>query len=949
MPMNHVAEEIMSYYGIGDDVSASLLHYGTPRHSGRYPWGSGDDPYQHDSRDFLGRIEEMKRSGWKETAENIKKDLGLSTTQYRTEIAIAKHERKQLQISRAKSLKEDGLSPTEIGRKMNVSESTVRGWFDSNVENNIAQSRNTADFIKKRIDEEPFGMVEVGKGVEKELNISKERLDQSLYLLERDGYKVYQARVEQQTNKGNFTTVTVACKPETEYKQVYEFDKIQPLNKDQYISKDNGQTFDKYEYPKSISSSRVKILLKDEVGPDGETGEQKDGLIQIRRGVEDLSLGNDRYAQVRILVDDNKYLKGMAVYSDDLPEGVDILVNSNKATVEKGYKSIGPDPDNPFGALIKAGGQSYYIDKNGERQLSAINKVRGEGDWSEWKDKLPSQFLSKQSKHLAKRQLGLAIEDKQAELDDILAINNPTIKKHLLQKFSDECDSAAVDLQAAALPGQKYHVIVPINSIKDNEIYAPGYENGTKLALIRYPHAGTFEIPILTVNNKQPTAKKILGTDSLDAVAINKKNADILSGADFDGDTVMCIPTHDSAGKVKIINQKPLKGLEGFDPRAAYPEVPGMRIMSEHVKQKEMGVVSNLICDMTLQGATSDELARAVRHSMVVIDAAKHRLNYKLSEQENGIKALKKKYQAGGAFTLISKAKGEEAVPKRQGSPKINQKGKPWYDPDKPEGSYIYKTADDKELYYPVLRDKDSARGLFKKGDPVLEKDGTPRMAMRMTKSTRMAEADDAFDLVSPARTPMELIYADYANTMKGMANKARMTMVNTGKIEYSKTAKVTYAAEVESLNAKLRFAELNAPKERIAQLRTAAAIKQKKEENPDMSKSDIKKAKQQALTRNRSDVGVISRRDRNIVLTDREWEAIQAGAVSEQTLKRILNNADIEDLRARATPRTSKLMSPAKITRTKNLSAKGYSIAEIAKKMGVSTTTVSMYLKGEK
>ena len=25
-----------------------LMHYGTPRHSGRYPWGSGDRPHQHD-------------------------------------------------------------------------------------------------------------------------------------------------------------------------------------------------------------------------------------------------------------------------------------------------------------------------------------------------------------------------------------------------------------------------------------------------------------------------------------------------------------------------------------------------------------------------------------------------------------------------------------------------------------------------------------------------------------------------------------------------------------------------------------------------------------------------------------------------------------------------------------------------------------------------------------
>ena len=92
-------------------------------------------------------------------------------------------------------------------------------------------------------------------------------------------------------------------------------------------------------------------------------------------------------------------------------------------------------------------------------------------------------------------------------------MTNPTIKKHLLSKFADECDSAAVHLQAAALPGQKYHVIIPVNSLSDNEVYAPNYDNGTKLALIRYPHGGTFEIPILTVNNKNAAAKKLLGSD----------------------------------------------------------------------------------------------------------------------------------------------------------------------------------------------------------------------------------------------------------------------------------------------------------------------------------------------------------------------------------------------------------------------------------------------------
>ena len=64
-------------------MNDSLMHYGIKRRSGRYPWGSGDDPYQHSGRDFLGRIEELKKQGWTETPEKIKNAFGLTTTQWK--------------------------------------------------------------------------------------------------------------------------------------------------------------------------------------------------------------------------------------------------------------------------------------------------------------------------------------------------------------------------------------------------------------------------------------------------------------------------------------------------------------------------------------------------------------------------------------------------------------------------------------------------------------------------------------------------------------------------------------------------------------------------------------------------------------------------------------------------------------------------------------------------
>ena len=974
--MNPIAEEIMSYYGIAESMEDSIEHYGMPRRSGRYPWGSGENPYQH-AVDFIGRVEQMRKDGFSYVDEDgkvwtgdtgIAKSMGLTTTEFRTELSICKNERRSYNVSTARSLKEDGLGETEIARRMSkrlgkdINESTVRSWLDKDSENRMNTAKEKAQYIKEQIDKK--GIVEIGAGVDRQLGISPEMMKQVKYILDRDGYVVAGGRVDQVTNPGQKTTITVACPPGTPYKidskgrkvtsAVYDYENIHPLIDP--TPNENGMTVKKkLAYPASLDSKRLMVRYADDVGSDGFKGIEKDGVIELRRGVRDLSLGDSRYSQVRILVDGTHYLKGMAVYSDDMPDGIDVVFNTNK---KKGTPALGPkdntvlkpikkdDPDNPFGSLIKdpdKGGQYYYIDpKTGKEKLGLINKRADQGDWTEWADALPAQFLSKQSQKMANQQLKLAIADKTAEFDSYCALTNPTIKKHLLNKFADECDSAAVHLKAAALPGQKYHVIVPINSLKDNEVYAPGYDAGTKLALIRYPHGGTFEIPILTVTHKNPTAKKIMGTDAMDAVGINSKIADRLSGADFDGDTVMCIPTHDSKNKVKITSTERLKGLEGFDPKVAYGpdtyEKGTIRLMTKHNTQIQMGVVSNLITDMTLKGASEDELARAVRHSMVVIDAEKHHLDWRRSEKDNDIAALKKEYQdGGGASTLISLAKSEYRVPKRQGSPIVNIKGRPGYDPTRPEGALVYKTADD--AHYEVSK-------IDKKTGKVITEIRT-----RTQPSTRMAETDDAYTLVSKANTPMERAYADYANRMKSLANQARKEAMSTGKLEYDAHAKATYQKEVDSLLHKLNEAEKNAPRERQAQIRANAEVAAKKKAykeatGKDMDNGEAKKIGQRALSKYRQEMGSVSRRDRNIQITDREWEAIQAGAISENRLTKILANTDVDALRQRATPRSNGSLTAAQKNRIKALSASNYTLAEIAKKLGVSTSTVSKYLK---
>ena len=901
--MNRIAEDI-------------LMHYGMPRRSGRYPWGSGEDPYQRTS-DFIGRVQGLRKSGMRE--KDIAASVGCkNTSELRVAYSMAVNHRRSYDVAKARSMLSDGYSQAEIAKALGKNESTVRSLLNAKAETRMNEAMTTADFLRDQIDTK--GMIDVGAGVERELGVSREKMQQALTMLELEGYEVYGGGVPQVTNPGRQTNIKVVCPPGTEHKEIYEFGDVHAIT-DYRIREDadgNDVVDRAFVYPSSMDSNRVDIRYAE----DG--GTQRDGVIELRRGVDDLSLGESHYAQVRILVDGTHYMKGMAVYSDNLPDGVDVVFNTNKSSdvpKEKVLKPIKDDPDNPFGSLIKEkGGQSYYVDENGERQLSLINKRAEEGDWGDWSDSLPSQFLSKQSLTLINKQLTLAVVDKQAEFEEICALTNPTVKKELLQAFADDCDAAAVHLQAAALPRQKYQVILPVSAMKDTEVYAPNFDDGETVALVRYPHGGTFEIPVLTVNNKQADARGILGNTPADAIGINSKVAERLSGADFDGDTVMVIPCNSSTSPVKITSTPPLKGLEGFDPKLEYavPEGNPNKVKLMTNTQTEMGKISNLITDMNLKGAPDEELAQAVRHSMVVIDAEKHKLDYKQSETDNNIAALKRYYQGRteddgsyheGASTLISRAKGETQVLKRKGSPII----------DRETGEVTYK-----EVY-----------------EEYVDKAG--KTQVRTQQSSQMAETRDARTLSSG--TPQEEAYANYANKMKAMANEARKEMLATGKIPYSASAKAAYRGEVDSLTAQLNVALMNAPRERQAQLAANSVVKAKKKDYPSMTRAELRKAGQRELTAARARFGA---KRSSIKIGDREWAAIQAGAVSETILSSILKNTDLDHLRQRATPRSSTAISGAKAAKIKSMRNSGYTTAEIASAIGVSTTTVSNYINGK-
>lgn len=915
--MNPIEKDLRSYFGITSE-SNILEHYGTKRHSGRYPWGSGDNPYQH-SGDFLSRVEELKKKGLseKEILETINDSLPdeykMGLTEFRTARQKAGHDRKALEYDQIRALKDDGLGWKEIGDKLGMSESSVRSKYNNAIGEKASQAEKIAATLKEEVDKK--GMIDISEGANQVLGVSESKLDEAAYILEAEyGYQRYGVGIRQPTNIRQQTNITVLAKPEFDQKYAYQHqDQIDSL--DDYHSDDGGETFTKLQRPSSLDSSRVAIRYGDEGGLD------KDGVMEIRRGVPDLDLGKSHYAQVRILVDGDHYLKGMAVYSDDLPDGVDVMFNTNKPSGTpkmKVLKEAKADPDNPFGAAIKANGQSMYIGEDGKEHLSPINKLKEEGDWDTMSRNVSSQFLSKQPKKLIENQLNLTVADYKAQYDEIMRYDNPTVKKKLLNDFADTVEGTSMTLKASAFPGQSTKVILPINKIKETEAYCPTYENGTRLALIRYPHAGTFEIPIVTVNNKNVSGKRNLGAIQ-DAIGINAKVAERLSGADFDGDTVMAIPVTD---KVNIKSTRALKALEGFDPKTAYAVPEGnpnnVRLMKKEEKQREMGVISNLITDMTLRGADEDELARAVKHSMVVIDAEKHKLDYKRSERENGIPELKQKWQIrvdeegamhyGGASTLLSRRKQTVRVPEHRGSVRV----------DKETGEYIY---------------KESGRTFT---DP---KTGKERKAEDTV--SLISETKDARTLSSG--TIQENLYADFSNKLKAMANQARKEAANMKGIQRNPEAAKTYAPEVASLKEKYNNMIANKPKERKAMLIANANIKAKIQEqglDPTIDKKEIKKISSVEMQRARDSVGASGRKSK-VTFTDREWEAVQAGAISDNMLTKFLNSSDSDEIVKRAMPKNVTVMTSAKMSKANAMLRSGYSYAEIAKACGVPESTV--------
>lgn len=829
-----------------------IEHYGVKRRSGRYPWGSGEDPQR--SKDVLSRVDELRGKGLNE--KQIAEELGMNTTQLRTEIAWANEVRKQVLMDSITSRKERGMSNTDIAKELGIAESSVRNYMSNKDKAKTNQLENITKTLEEAVNQHEY--LDVGVGTELQMGISRTKLKAAVAKLKEEGYVEHEIYVKRLNDPSKYTTIKVLTK-ETDLEVVKQnSDKIRPP---EVYFEEGGRTSLGLKPIKMVDFDRIQIVGVE----DG--GEDRDGLMELRRGVDDLNLGNAKYAQVRIGVGGTHYLKGMAMYGDDFPDGVDIRFYTNKSkklSKQEILKKLKDNPDNPFGATIKVGGQK-----------GALNIVNEEGDWNEWKSKLSAQFLSKQPLALVNDRLNATKSRLEAEFDEINTLTNPIVKKFLMTKYEEGIESKSKHLKVLGLPRTKGHVILPFPEMNPNEVYAPNYNNGEKVVLVRYPHGGTFELPELTVNNKG-SAKGAIG-NALDAIGIHPSVARKLSGADFDGDTVYVIP---NKGQVKT--SRTLKELANFDPnmyRVDHPTITPDR------KQKLMGQVSNLITDMTIKGATQSEIARAVKHSMVVIDSEKHQLDHKQSAIDNGISALKKRYQ-----THTNPLTGKES---------------------KGASTFISKRKDVKEV------------------------------VVNETTGKRKTIVNNLYDMVPDVRdlssgTAVENLYVDYVKDLRNIATKSKKIVESIPPIKRDKDAAKVYSKEVKSLETKLNVALANAPRERQAQL--LANNTYYKNLDYDMDKDQKKKLKSQALAEARVKTGA---KKTLVDITDREWEAIQNNAISNNMLDQILHNADMDKVKKLATPKTTIKLTDAKVSRAKTLLNNGYTYAEVAESIGVSVSAL--------
>ena len=869
----------------------------------------------------LNKVKEYKESHPGATYTEMAKAFGISTTELRQRITAENHHKAEFRLWLAQEMSnpDEHITKSQMDEVFQSPAGTAARILSNGRSKKDAKMNEIHDKLVERVKEVKY--LDIGEGTEIQLGLTRETLGGIVKTLEAEGYHTHTITRKNLTDDTKGIKMVVLTKDgDLESVKKHKYD-IRTL--DAWYDPE-GKLRD-IEPPKQLDWDRVKIKYGD------EGGVARDGMMQVRPGAEGLDLGDSRYAQVRIAVGGTSYMKGVAIvdHLQTFPPGTDIIFNTNKpkgTPREKVLKDLKGEvmSDNPFGAVIKS-------------QKGYINFVQKEGDWNEWSAGLAAQMVSKQPDKFVKSQLDKTFDNIKRDFDSFKAIPNTAIQSYFLENYAKSLTTKANKLKTDGVEGERAQLLLSNPDLKPNEIYAPNYKNGETLYLIRYPHGGTFEIPVLTVNNNHQSSRKLLG-NAVDAVMVHPSAGQKLSGADYDGDTVYVLP----ANKNNPITSTTLppalrKKVAEFDPEVYHRDVPenvnGGHLYRKKFTTDQMGIATNLISDMTTLKAPMGDIVDATLYSMVVIDSWKHNYDLKQAKQDFRINELKKKYQGAanaGSATVITRARSKVKVYTHYDGTleRVKEKTR------KVTGANG-KTYNEK--YY------------------VLE-DGT-EVPKKRTKEVRLMDITaDANTLKSQFKNSTEDRYAAYANSLKALQNEAIKANAALKMPKRDPQAAKRYAQEVESITEKLRKAMSKAPIER--QIELLAEQRYRHYLRPEMDADDRKKlAARSRLTARKIVTGQTqgpkSKRSERLHLTDLEWEAILHNAVSPTTIKSVLKYTDDDEVREKVIPRGYQTIPAAKVSRARAMLSQTsggkpkYTYAEVAEALGVSVDALRDNING--
>lgn len=106
---------------------------------------------------------------------------------------------------------------------------------------------------------------------------------------------------------------------------------------------------------------------------------EKEGIIEVRPGTKGIDLGECKFASAYIRVKDMyHYFKGMCIYSDNLPDGYDVIKYCR-------------DPSDCLKALLNANEDDNLQGKVFNKGI--MTKIKDNANWDAWAEEIKKHWM----------------------------------------------------------------------------------------------------------------------------------------------------------------------------------------------------------------------------------------------------------------------------------------------------------------------------------------------------------------------------------------------------------------------------------------------------------------------------------------------------------------------------------------------------------------------------